>query len=928
MRRNGRILRFAAALLCICMVISSVAVAETSVPAINTSNSSGLSYDPSVPVNPVELLTGNSPLGKDDQGNFLSLAETIQNYRNTYLLGVAADFCVFLNDFFWVIESDAEGRVAVGGNIYTDISQYPKYTIGAGDYHWRTPLDELLLDDTGAQNRVGAATVIMGGFLYGQLTDTYYSFPKSSALTSSDRLRRKSEDEDKYFTNRAKSTKRIVLQWNMPSSDADEKLDTWVPQVIFPGGGTESYWGNIYGGEMNPDNWTYWHNLYGDRSKDLPSTDGPGQWQVLDRRQTYVTQLFVFNDSFTYLKSISTELTKAQNDFTIEYATDHITEAGTRAANGGGLTTIIFTYVGDSDDDGVLRDCVYLNLTPAEFQAFTDASYIEFRNIPTLETPRKVVDIRDSGSTPMDDAHLVDWPYTYIVVNFTGKGQDGISTVSGLSAFSLADLHNANGQKFTSINGQYISRTGPTDNGSAALAKNNHPGVTSILYNFPEAEAVIIGNNFQGTILAPNAYVTDWFTENGWTEQDNIPDGYGDTARNLRGHLSGALIADSFKGATEFGYRPFSGPFSIITGELKISKTVVSPSAADSDKPFTFKVTLSDTSINGTYGDLTFTGGIATVVLKHNESALATGLRSGIGYTVEEISGMDGFRVATGVIGQTKVTGSIVLDDTSAVVFTNTRILGDLTVTKSVTGEGADLTKKFDFIVTLGDKSISGPFGDMTFANGVARFSLASGGVMTATGLPAGITYTVQEANYADYIPASGSLTSTGTIPENSAATVAFVNQKVEDDREDDTGTLTVTKSVTGTGADLTLGFRFTVTLSDRTVSGTYGTMTFINGVASFTLKHGESKTATGLPTGVRYTVAEEAAKDYVVTKTGDTGAIQANQTASALFVNAYIADVTAPQTGDSFPLYLWLGLMAISLMGLGLLATRKFRRN
>ncbi len=39
--------------------------------------------------------------------------------------------------------------------------------------------------------------------------------------------------------------------------------------------------------------------------------------------------------------------------------------------------------------------------------------------------------------------------------------------------------------------------------------------------------------------------------------------------------------------------------------------------------------------------------------------------------------------------------------------------------------------------------------------------------------------------------------------------------------------------------------------------------MTFANGVATFVLKHGASKTAVGLPAGITYTVTEaEADKD------------------------------------------------------------------
>ena len=46
------------------------------------------------------------------------------------------------------------------------------------------------------------------------------------------------------------------------------------------------------------------------------------------------------------------------------------------------------------------------------------------------------------------------------------------------------------------------------------------------------------------------------------------------------------------------------------------------------------------------------------------------------------------------------------------------------------------------------------------------------------------------------------------------------------------------------TDADRSTEFNFTVTLSDTSINGVYGAMEFVNGVATFTLKHNESKTA------------------------------------------------------------------------------------
>ncbi|GEM_PF-2251866 len=100
------------------------------------------------------------------------------------------------------------------------------------------------------------------------------------------------------------------------------------------------------------------------------------------------------------------------------------------------------------------------------------------------------------------------------------------------------------------------------------------------------------------------------------------------------------------------------------------------------------------------------------------------------------------------------------------------------------------------------------------------------------------------------------------------------------------TGSLTVSKTVSGDGADHSKDFQFTVALADSTFAGPYGDMTFTEGKAVFTLKDGESKTAEGLPAGIGYTVTESDNAGYTVTKTGDAGNIPADQTAEAHFNN------------------------------------------
>lgn len=109
------------------------------------------------------------------------------------------------------------------------------------------------------------------------------------------------------------------------------------------------------------------------------------------------------------------------------------------------------------------------------------------------------------------------------------------------------------------------------------------------------------------------------------------------------------------------------------------------------------------------------------------------------------------------------------------------------------------------------------------------------------------------------------------------------------------TGSLTISKTVSGNAASTTKEFTFTVTLMQNgdTWNGeyTYGGVTFTNGEATFKLKAGDSKTITGIPAGFDYTVTESDNNGYTVTVNGEntataTGAIEAGETSTAAFKN------------------------------------------
>lgn len=185
-----------------------------------------------------------------------------------------------------------------------------------------------------------------------------------------------------------------------------------------------------------------------------------------------------------------------------------------------------------------------------------------------------------------------------------------------------------------------------------------------------------------------------------------------------------------------------------------------------------------------------FTDGVAVFVLKHGESKTAEGLPVDTEYTAEETeAGQDGYTtLTTGESGMITESGA-------AAVFLNVKDgdapaadpkNGNLIVSKIVSGNLGDTSKGFRFTVTLGDTSINGKYGDMTFQDGVAEFILKHGESMRASGLPGGIRYTVSESDNAGYtVTASGE---SGTIQAGKTAAVLFNNYKYGKDDSGDPG--------------------------------------------------------------------------------------------------------------------------------------------
>ncbi len=315
------------------------------------------------------------------------------------------------------------------------------------------------------------------------------------------------------------------------------------------------------------------------------------------------------------------------------------------------------------------------------------------------------------------------------------------------------------------------------------------------------------------------------------------------------------------------------------TGNLKISKTVVSDLAADANKEFEFTVTLSGTGaseVTGTKGDITFTGGVGTVKLKKGESAIATGLPVGLEYTVVETP-VEGFTTSA-----TADSGSISTTPSEA-KFTNKRNTGNFELTKNVVSDiPSDSSKEFEFVITLDDDTISGTYGDVTFTSGVSNtFKLSDSQSVSVEGLPITLGYSIQETLDEAFSTDHSEGKFEGNIVKDGEKVVYTNTRK--------TGEIKVSKTVESVlDSDKTKEFEFVITLTGEGtgLNGKYSEIEFTNGVSQkFTLSHDQTKTISGLPAGVGYIVTEKAEEYFTTVKTGDKGTISTT-TSNASFTN------------------------------------------
>jgi hypothetical protein len=138
-----------------------------------------------------------------------------------------------------------------------------------------------------------------------------------------------------------------------------------------------------------------------------------------------------------------------------------------------------------------------------------------------------------------------------------------------------------------------------------------------------------------------------------------------------------------------------------VTGPLTVSKKLISDAAADLNKEFTFEVKMlkanteeADTSIDGVFGGMKFTQGVATVTVKGNGSVKATGLPVGQRFQITETSIPINFEKKGITLDSVVLVGESaegnVMREGRMIEFTNERATGPLTLSKELISDRAD----------------------------------------------------------------------------------------------------------------------------------------------------------------------------------------------------------------------------------------------
>ena len=233
------------------------------------------------------------------------------------------------------------------------------------------------------------------------------------------------------------------------------------------------------------------------------------------------------------------------------------------------------------------------------------------------------------------------------------------------------------------------------------------------------------------------------------------------------------------------------------TGDLRISKKLEGSGleAGDYTRNFTFTVTFADDAGNPLDGEFHYFWGKdkvgkiksgGTITLHHDDTVIIQGLPAGTSFAVTETAEAGWHvRPSRGVIS-----GEITAGETAGADFVNSKDpSADLSVSKTVTGDGGDTEKEFTFTITLSKdgrplpgyyKYTGAKTGELGNSGSV---KLKHGQRITIHDLPVGTVYKVEESDSEGYtVTHTGDA---GTIEANKTSEAAFTNHKPKDPPKD-----------------------------------------------------------------------------------------------------------------------------------------------
>jgi len=304
-------------------------------------------------------------------------------------------------------------------------------------------------------------------------------------------------------------------------------------------------------------------------------------------------------------------------------------------------------------------------------------------------------------------------------------------------------------------------------------------------------------------------------------------------------------------------------------GKLTISNKVEG-NGGDPSTVFEYIVTFAGEGKDGEYTykkpdhtlDKIKSGG--KILLKHGESIVLAALPAGLVYTVTQTDyTADGYATAPGNL---QYSDTIKDKGDHKADFVNKRVVNNLTISNTVTGDGAEPDKPFKYTVTF-DGVGKGQAYNYEHSDGTTgtiksgdTFELKDGENIKINALPDNLKYTITQDGYKNdgYATLPEALTHEGVM--------AGADRKADFENERTVNKLTVSNTVMGNGGDKTKEFEYTVTFDGTGKDGSYfyvksdGNTGTIKSGGTFKLKHGETLDILGLPKDLKYTVTQ---KDY-----------------------------------------------------------------